>query len=498
MNNQYGNELILGFGSIVDAVYQPIGVTSLDNNVLITALPHQNYTSEEILERYSVPVSIDEKTLSKTSFNTKLYQVSELDKLRVPLPFIKQLESEFIRCLHESYSKRKFVSANNILSNQSGVRVNPCESPPCGFTLLGCSGSGKTSALKLMLNSYPQVINHHNIEGYESFKQVVYLVVTCSTNSNFSALYASIGEALDNALGTSCYEEMIIKARGLGEKLRVIAKLVQEFAIGTIIFDEIQLIKFEGTAENTYDSLLVLSNITGVAISVVGTDDAFHKMFHDIRIARRTGSPIIADAYCSNLDYFKFIMTELYKYQWQYPKQELTPEIINAYHKATGGIVFMAIKLYMRVTIDCIITPKTPKKITPTLINKIANKYFSQLLLLIHDRSGVAELSEEIKKIADKYNEDISILSQKNDTKDLLEVAKYRDESIIIDQVEALIKSMFDSFDSNLIRDTTTKIMNTENISDTNKLAGMVYQEISKKRKKSMNKNKSNIEFINV
>ena len=90
--------------------------------------------------------------------------------------------------------------------------------------------------------------------------QIVYLVVNCVANSNFSALYASIGNAIDRALGitTSVYQKLIESRRSLGEKAEKVRELVEIFAIGIIILDEIQLIDFQSTKENSFESLMTL------------------------------------------------------------------------------------------------------------------------------------------------------------------------------------------------------------------------------------------------
>ena len=43
--------------------------------------------------------------------------------------------------------------------------------------------------------------------------------------------------------------------------------------------DEIQLIDFNSTKENSFESLLLLTNETKVAFVVIGTEDAYEKMF---------------------------------------------------------------------------------------------------------------------------------------------------------------------------------------------------------------------------
>ena len=75
----------------------------------------------------------------------------------------------------------------------------------------------------------------------------------------------------------------------LGKKAERVREFLEKFGVGMIIFDEIQLIDFSHTRENTFDSLLALSNRTKTAMAVVGTEDARDIMFQELRTSRRIG-----------------------------------------------------------------------------------------------------------------------------------------------------------------------------------------------------------------
>lgn len=132
--------------------------------------------------------------------------VGQLRSLRLPLPFHKELEQSFRLALEESYRNRYTiadeqakleVTVADVKQGQHNKLVGDnFSSANAGFSLLGCSGCGKSSSLKILLSQYPQVIMHHD-DKYGRYPQIVYLVVNCVANSNFSALYASIGNAID-------------------------------------------------------------------------------------------------------------------------------------------------------------------------------------------------------------------------------------------------------------------------------------------------------------
>ena len=137
------------------------------------------------------------------------------------------------------------------------------------------------NSLKQLFDNIPQVIMHHPDSG-TSIPQITYLVVSCMPNSNFSTLYRQIGEAIDNALGNPepIYEVMINKkCKSLADKQLKVCQLIEMFSVGTIVLDEIQLIDFNTNRENSYEGLLGIVNKTKVALSVVGTDEAYKKLF---------------------------------------------------------------------------------------------------------------------------------------------------------------------------------------------------------------------------
>ena len=107
-------------------------------------------------------------------------------------------------------------------------------------------------AYHILFSNYPQTILHEFGDGTRII-QIVYLVVNCSPNSNFSELYASVGRAVDLAIGNTdnIYESYIKKSKSLGAKADAVARLIERFSVGIIIFDEIQLIDITGTKENS-------------------------------------------------------------------------------------------------------------------------------------------------------------------------------------------------------------------------------------------------------
>ena len=389
--NQY-NEYDLLDGEPVDAIYRQLVSEELSLNPLIAALPPAREDNLEIVRDYTKFILGYNYDIEKNlSINEKIMRVNELKtQFRVCLTFQLALENAFHSSLVNSYALRSIkynpdvdvpIVTNSTQSNSHfKIWGDEADSANSSFALLGYSGCGKTTSLHQLLSRYPQVIKHKPSKG-EEFVQVVYLVVNCSTNSNFNELYSSIGRALDKALCnlTPVYEILINKQKNLANKKAKIVELIETFSIGMILLDEIQLIDFKSTKENSYESLLTFVNKTKVSISVIGTEDAYEKMFSNLRNTRRIGQVIDASSYTSSKSAFKSIVHLLSQYQWFDSRVEFTDDIVDALYKCTHGIIDQLINLYVSMHLEYFLKKGSKPKIDSSYVVKISKKYFPAL-----------------------------------------------------------------------------------------------------------------------
>ena len=277
------------------------------------------------------------------------------------------------------------------------------DSAPTGFALLGYSGCGKSTSLKQLFDNIPQVIMHHP-DPATNITQITYLVVSCMPNSNFATLYRQIGEAIDNALGypEPVYELMITKkCRSLAEKQLKVCELIEKFSIGTIVLDEIQLINFNSNKENSYEGPLGIVNKTKIALSVVGTDEAYKKLFGMLRNARRAGEYINASTYTSDKEYFNFLLSMLLTWQWldKPITKEQAQKLSDTLYECTGGIINMLIWLYKWIMIEYLDNRSkgTIVIINEKFIKSVSKKHFGQLKGAIDmvNQAKVEEMEDE-------------------------------------------------------------------------------------------------------
>ena len=113
--------------------------------------------------------------------------------------------------------------------------ISTGDSTVVGFNMIGESGCGKTSQIKIALDYYPKVIRHTNPDGSKTI-QIPYLYIICPPHSNFKELYKTIADELDKYLGNT--DHQIRRdicgptSRKVGEMLTKVIEYIERFAIG--------------------------------------------------------------------------------------------------------------------------------------------------------------------------------------------------------------------------------------------------------------------------
>lgn len=470
---------------IVDAAYIKSKLEVDAGNPYIEALPYPRdddateaaYTKMLPTYRFS-----DVQKLSKLE---KMLQVSELREIRFPLPFHKQLEFQFYNSLLVSYRARRpliskqsnvqYVSDNQEqttdrkLCGDSGAATNS------GFSLIGFSGCGKSSAINTLVSRYPQVIMHQDGKG-GYFPQIVYLIVNCVANSNFAALYEGIGDAIDKAFDNTIpiYSREIAHITSLGRKAEKVKEYIEKFGIGMIIFDEIQLIDFAHTKENTFESLMTLSNRTKVAIAVVGTEDARDKMFRQLRTARRVGKMINGNVYCENKMFFELLASQLFQYQWFDEPVDLTDEIVDALYDVTKGIVDQLIGIYSCMNYDYLDRKKKPK-VNGKYVYDVAHRYYPGMQEVL---ANLAATEKERKTLEIDKERKIAEIREKSADK----VAEVMDRAKQEEAMTAAINNRQKTAQNNAnLNNVVTNIMNVYDEYSARQIEEAFYKVINKK-----------------
>ncbi len=435
-DNQYSIAECMRTG-FVDAKYVRSANPEYNGNPFIEALPCPR-DGVKLTNAYFKPIPmIDSTKLNQMSYVRQKESVLSLKNLRLPLPFHKQLEFINYDVMTGSYALRKpyywngmtfdaYVGEKKVeLYTRTKGLIG--DSAPSGFSLLGASGCGKSSALKILFENMPQLIAHHP-KPTITIPQITYIVVACVPNSNFSALYRQIGEAIDWALGNAepIYEKMIMKCRTVADKQLKVCELIEKFSIGTIVLDEIQLIDFTANKENTYEGLLSIVNKTKVALSVVGTDEAYSALFSKLRNARRSGDYISASNYTAeNGADFHQIVELLFQWQWFDQPIVLTDEIVDTLYDCSKGLINQLIWIYKWIMLEYLEMKANGRSpiVDCDFIHKINNKHFKHL----------GKHLSYMQQFAKEENEDMKILEAAQESS---EISKYKMEPLNVDETK--------------------------------------------------------------
>lgn len=432
VSSQYEGETFLP-GQAVKAKYIR-SVNVCDNgNPFIEALPLPRETRDEMKAAYEIGIPGYRNNIPK-SLTYCLREIPLLEDVRFKLNFHNSLEIEHYNCIVESYRHREFLQGIQcgckVIGRSAGATTK-------GYTLVGKSGSGKSAALDVLLSRYPQVISH-NFEGIGEFKQITYLMVNAIPNDNFNAFYRAIGKAVDQALGitTPLYEEQVRKAKNIGEKSLIIEHLIELFAIGVIIVDEIELMSFSLSRENSFTGLARLSNETKVCFVLCGLDTAVKKWNTQEWTTRRSGVQIKADSYCEDYTSFRVIMKKLLQYNWQNSPLELSNETMQEIYNQTGGVICYIILLYERLQVDLL--GQNDITVTPEYVQFLMEKHYPELKKIIETRKLTKEdvLANEstVAKYQNTLITDIDMMMQeaakRSDAEEYLNEEKSSPDSI--------------------------------------------------------------------
>lgn len=490
--------------TVVPARYVKAKIKEDEGNMYIEALPYPR-ENKDIYRAYSRSfASYDYDSIKKMTKLEKMLQVSMLKEIRFPLPFHSELEFSFYNALLISYRHRKrcpvydkninYMAENRDNEMTSVLYGDSSDATNAGFSLIGYSGCGKSSAISTLVSHYPQVIIHEDGDG-GYFPQITYLVVNCIANSNFSALYEGIGDAIDKAFGNAqpVYALEIKKTMGLGNKAEKVRSFIELFGVGIIIFDEIQLIDFQHTKENSFDSLLTLANRTKVAIAVVGTEDARDKMFHELRTARRVGTMINGNRYCESREFFEYLVSQIFEYQWFKEPIEVTDKIIDALYDVTKGIIDQLVSIYSCMNIEAI-TARKKIEINADFIHHVADKYYpgiQDVLGSIECNAGALEL-ENIRKNADaRISKLMDEAKQEQEMKKIKENGTAKPD-VSLHNVAANIRTIYDDYTDSQIEEAYNKIIRKASSSGKSEkeITRLVVETLQKLPKKRVTKNK--------
>lgn len=349
----------------VIARYNKTGIDSYDGNPLIEALPpitnsylgvkglrsnivfeDHDYSAERHIRAHNICRIMDEY-FQPLSAHARL---SERIDAMIRLGYVARnpVTGDLQRHLQNGYERLQSGDLNSF-------RFEDAKSSAQSTTLIGCSGGGKTTALRRILSAYPQVIYHPNT----NLDQVVYLKIDCSHDGSLKEICLNFFRALDRLLGTQYEDKYGLKKRnGTETLLAIMAQIANAHTIGLLVIDEIQHLSKSrsGGSEKMLNFFVTLVNTIGLPVLLIGTPKAREIFELDLRSARRSAGfgafywetiPQFDKKGEQNLEWRAFT-DSLWKLQLlQDRDQVLSDEIRDTWYELSQGVMDIVIKLFV-------------------------------------------------------------------------------------------------------------------------------------------------------
>ncbi|TXC81030.1 AAA family ATPase [Paraburkholderia azotifigens] len=404
----------------VTAVYTQSRIPRYKDNALIEALP-------PLLDYESLGVDLFDlpefDSVQRTwPAHERIHMVSELLDSMVVLNRHVHLGWAVDMLVRQGYVARVPRTASHTRTYQKlyearkanapfSVRTKQNATAQLSSALLGVSGVGKTSSLKRILNLYPQVIYHPDLD----ITQITYLHIEAPHDGvSTKGLAFSILRELDRLIPDGNYYERFGKKSYSAETLlNHAARLMHTHCVGLLVADEIQNLKNGGKSMEKMMALLVsASNELGVPILFVGTNRAANVLGLDASPARRSvGNAIYnwtALQRSSDLkkpDEWEDFISTVWPFQWLHNPVPLTQSLSDLMFHHSQGITDIAVKLFASVQWQCILDQS--ETITAQVIEQVWKRDFE----LIHTMMDAYRLNDP--EALDKYHDIAPLKSEK-------------------------------------------------------------------------------------
>lgn len=285
----------------VDAVYHDsdLELPEYADNPLILALPA--FTDRKAaLEGLSCHFAVSHaKECTTWSAERRIMAIGRIDRLLLVLPvhvtllawMHTALRNHYVRINPVANPHRDLQTAyERVQGGKPGVVGDLVEGHAACRALVGMSGTGKSTAMKLILSLFPPVIQHTTFRGAPCrFRQLVWVYVMCPANGSVMAFFKDILTFVDERLDLHLRDEMLASARSQDYVNKITTVLRRWFA-GVLVIDEFQNLLKAAASTELLDSVVNLLNSRCCCMMVMGTPETEGIIKTRLRLARRVAS----------------------------------------------------------------------------------------------------------------------------------------------------------------------------------------------------------------
>ena len=353
------------------------------------------------------------------------------DYVRVFLPYYIDYSRRLLSCLQSAYRNRGFAIGRDHFKNrlddvdgftkqEIGDNQVMSVSPPIGssvqcMALVGLAGTGKSTCNEIITSIYPRAILHSFKSGHR-YLEIPILQMSAVDISDTKSFFIHLAGLIDRYVGHgNVYKSIMIKRRDISKMLDFFNELTQQFHIGMIIIDEVQMIV---NRTNLFEHLLSLTNICHVSICLIGTEESMPSLQTKTWFKRRFGElgMITADFGMQEDFVMTSVLNQIWRYQWTYSfTQEDGPdkESIKLLVDASMGNIDLMTTLFIKAQRIAI---KKGKKycLCPDVIGEAVRPLQNAKELLKSEGSNLKTyIEKENRNLKTSLRSDISVEKEK-------------------------------------------------------------------------------------
>lgn len=372
-------------GEAVEAEYKEQIIEEYMGNPFIEALP-PIYSKGEVVDKLVVYPNYNDKERMLES-HLRVHMVQRLFQCFQPLQIHLDLESRISRVIRQGYLARNPFRPEYAANLQDGYRMiqnlnfDLCSNKrfrttAAGFTIIGVSGMGKTTAINRILATMPQIIVHSEYRGVKfSMCQLVWLKLDCPYDGAVKGLCMEFFSKVDSLLGTNYYKKHVSGRHTVDSMLSIMSQVARHTGLGMIVIDEIQHLKQakSGGSEKMLNFFVTLVNTIGVPVVLIGTTKAMSVLQSEFRQARRgSGQGDMVWERLKKDNNWDLLMGAIWDYQWTKKEVPFTQEISDVMYEESQGIIDIAVKLYAMAQIRAIYSGV--EEVTADLIRQVSKE----------------------------------------------------------------------------------------------------------------------------
>ena len=338
------------------AEYREAEIREYEGQPLINALPPISSPQDtaRMLARFP---KVDEAEKVLPAHIRRHAMMRILDQFLYPTKSHLQLEQMISGMIRRGYLSRNIAepdyhrTLDAVAHTDFNAIVRNAGNEALVSSIIGCSGTGKSTAVEAILKTYPQAIYHPEYQH----AQLVWLKVECPHDGSVKNLCTNFFRAVDDALGTD-YQALYVKSRSSAESmLGDIARVSALHSVGVLVIDEIQHLEKSrsGGVAKMLNFFVTLTNVIKVPVLFIGTPKALELFQPTMRSARRA-------AQFGSLDWGRFSRAEnegadgewerffkrLWKLQWFEHATPISQEMMDLFWEYTQGIAHIAVALF--------------------------------------------------------------------------------------------------------------------------------------------------------